>query len=214
MNDGRIGLSVPAQLTTVSTVSSLDDRRKILALQARADELEVRLAAALRTVQPVLSVQRDACRHYGVTLVSDNTPSITCRECGAELDPFDVLRRLAHEETVFCHSLSDLREERRKLGEETERLKAKRSAVARDIRRSKDEPPAGLAARLRAGDVGELMIRRVGKTHEWLVSAKHAIAGTGYHGRVDGPESRSHGTLEDALETVLVAMAGLPEALP
>ena len=206
MSDDRITLSVPRVVQTVepAPLSSLDDRRRIRTLEAQVQELEGRLAAALRTVQPAMEIDRSGCHHYGGTIVDDDAPRILCKECGEKLDPYAVLRRLAHEETRFCYSLNALREEQKRLAEEVEALKRKRGEQQRKIRRGADAPPAGLAARMREAKVGALHLDRAGKTPDWTVSAWPERAGrTEPRGR--GVQAR--GPLEDAIEGVLAEMA-------
>jgi phage shock protein A len=115
-------------------IVSLDDRRRIRELEAQRDDLERKLAAALDRANPAITYQRDECYHHGAPKVSDRTPSVTCGDCGAELDPYDVLRKIAHREFNFCYQLNALREEAARLDAEVKRLKASRSRLKRQAR--------------------------------------------------------------------------------
>lgn len=124
--------------TPIAEVSNIDDRRRIRDLEAKSADLERKLADALLAAQgrarPALEYTRDECYHYGAPKVSDQTPSVTCGDCGVELDPYDVLRAIAHREFNFCYQLNALREESRRLQDEIKRLKATRARLRRELK--------------------------------------------------------------------------------
>jgi hypothetical protein len=130
----------PPSVEPQPEISSLTDRRKIAALEARAADLEHKLAAAMSVVKPSLAIERAGCHHFGVPLVSDRTPTVTCSDCGAALDPYEVLRKIAHREVNFCYQLNDLRAEARTLAAEVARLKAQRARLRRTAKAASSCP--------------------------------------------------------------------------
>jgi hypothetical protein len=118
----------------IADVSSLSDRRRIASLEASKADLERKLAEAMGRARPALDLKHDDCRHFGAPQVHDHTESVTCVDCGAELNPYDVLRKIAHREFNFCYQLNLLREEAERLGVEVKRLKATRSRLGREAR--------------------------------------------------------------------------------
>lgn len=112
-------------------VSSLTDRRRIASLEAAKADLERRLAEAMSVAKPAMAYKRDDCLHFGTPQVSDRTPEVTCGDCGAALDPYEVLRKIAHREVNFCYTLNDLRKEAKQLAEDVKRLKATRARLRR-----------------------------------------------------------------------------------
>ncbi len=128
---------------------SLDDRRKIKDLEAKNADLEKKLAAALNTVQPQLTTVRGDCLHFGGFTVSDTELEVNCKPCGAKMDPYEVLRMIAHRETNFCYTLNSLRTEAHQLRNEVAKLKAARARMRRTVRSAEDVPPAGIGAIMR-----------------------------------------------------------------
>ena len=116
----------------LTSISSLGDRRRIAELEEANAELRERLAESADPDRPAMSIERAGCAHYGETQVRENEESITCVGCGAELNPYEVLRRIAHREVMFCYTLARLREEAEQLNEEVKRLKATRSRMRRE----------------------------------------------------------------------------------
>lgn len=115
-------------------ISDLTDRRRILELEAKNAELEATLAL-LRGEQPGLILQRTGCHHHGGFTVHDLVEKATCNECGADVSPWIILRKIAHRETNFLHTLEDKRKEASKLAKEIERLKAVRQRVRAQIKK-------------------------------------------------------------------------------
>lgn len=51
------------------------------------------------------------------------------------MDPYVVLRKIAHREVNFCYTLNGLRDEKKNLTAEVEKLKAQRSSLKSQIKR-------------------------------------------------------------------------------
>ena len=83
-----------------------------------------------------LTIDRGECRHYGQAVISDdhNPDSLTCSDCGEEINPYEFIRRIAHREVNFCFTRNALREEANELAAEVKRLKARRSDLRRKER--------------------------------------------------------------------------------
>lgn len=131
-------IPAPGDTDPVPEIASIGDRRRIRELELQRDDLERKLAAALERAQPAITYSRDECYHFGAPKVSDRTPSVTCGDCGAELDPYEVLRKIAHREFNFCYQLNALRDEATRLVADVKRLKAQRSRLARQARSNSD----------------------------------------------------------------------------
>jgi hypothetical protein len=140
-------------------VVSLDDRRKIRDLEASKADLERRLAEALGRVQPAMErAAHTACYHSGGFVVEDELLQVTCAQCGAICEPYEVLRKIAHREVNFCYTLNSLRTEAERLRAEVEKLKAARSRIRRRVRGQDDVPPAGIAAMMREHRIYQLQL--------------------------------------------------------
>lgn len=113
-------------------VTSIGDRRRILELEAANEDLKRKLAQAMKVVKPSLVLERAGCHHFGTPLVYDREEKVECGECGATLNPYEVLRRIAHAEMNFCHQLNDLRKEAERLVGEVKTLKAARARLRRE----------------------------------------------------------------------------------
>lgn len=130
-------------------VVSLDDRRRIKDLEAKNAILEQQLAEAKGLIKPAIERERGECLHHGGYTVSDDDMRVSCKLCGEEVDPYEVLRRIAHREVNFCYTLNSLRKEAEQLRAEVERLKAARSRIRRRVRGSEDVSGTGLAQLMR-----------------------------------------------------------------
>lgn len=118
------------------TVINLSDRRKITALQAQVADLEAKLAEASSVVRPALTKKlHTECYHQGVFEVADHELEVTCQVCGAKMDPYEVLRKIAHREVNFAYTMNHLRKERDTLTRDIERLKSKLSRLKTATRR-------------------------------------------------------------------------------
>lgn len=125
----------------VREMTSLDDRRRIRSLEAQMADLEAKLAEAKSVLRPALDAKHSSCTHHGAApQIDDHRNEVTCGDCGAVLDPYEILRRIARREVNFCYRTNSLREEQAKLEREVSALKARRAALKRDLRRS--EPGA------------------------------------------------------------------------
>lgn len=58
--------------------------------------------------EPFLRRKRSSVCPHDEADVDDDLPSLTCRACGAELDPWWFLRRLAHEEIGLFEQMDRL----------------------------------------------------------------------------------------------------------
>jgi hypothetical protein len=110
------------------TVHSLGDRRRIRELEAQIAKLEERLGLAIGTLTPGLTRKHGECFHSGSFEVSDTDMVVTCKACGERIDPYVVLRKIAHREVNFCYTLASLRAESAQLEKS---IKAGRSTLSR-----------------------------------------------------------------------------------
>lgn len=117
-------------------VVNIGDRRRIRELEVQAEDLSRRLAEALGRAQPGISkAMPSECYHHGSFEVEDHKLEVNCKQCGALMDPYVVLRKIAHREVNFCYTLNGLRDEKVKLTVEVEKLKALRSSLKSQIKR-------------------------------------------------------------------------------
>lgn len=111
--------------------------------EAALEELPVRTKREARTCWH---------RQHG-TFVAESARAVTCRGCGAALDPIEVLAWIAHDRENLVHAGRCLRSERDYLEQEVEKLKRQeRNAKARIRRaRSRREDAAALEAAVSVG---------------------------------------------------------------
>lgn len=88
-------------------------------------------------IKPGIKYERHGCNHMGTTVVSDTIERVTCSECGCDLNPYVLLRRIAHREMNFCYGMESLRREANDLRDEVGKLKALRSRLRSDIKKAK-----------------------------------------------------------------------------
>lgn len=69
------------------------------------------------------------------------TNSVTCKACGCELAPMDVLREFANSERVFVAGLEHLRTEKKQLAAEVDGLKKQRSSLRSQVRKKGGDVP-------------------------------------------------------------------------
>lgn len=117
------------RVSELPEIRSLGDARRIQSLEAANADLERRLAQANAVVRPTMETPLPDCRHFGTPQVSQNLPEVTCGDCGKAMDPYVILRAIAHREMNFCHSINDLRKEQRDLLAEVKKLKAARARL-------------------------------------------------------------------------------------
>jgi hypothetical protein len=131
-----------------ASVVSLDDRRKIRALEAANADLERKLAEARGQLKPQLERTFDAdhCMHAGGFWVSDNLEQIRCKICESVINPYEALRKIAHRETNFCYTLNSLRTEVAELTKQRDRLKGQTSRLKTAKRKAEDPPVATIEA--------------------------------------------------------------------
>lgn len=191
-------------------VTSITDRRRIKQLEAQVEVLERRLGTALDRAQPGLEKKLgEQCHHHGAFEVADHDMSITCKVCGAEMDPYVVLRKIAHREVNFCYTLNALREETSRLTAEIPKLKAKRSTLKREVRRGQDVEVNKLGELMRAHDAKAFVV-------QWWGGAWHAAFRTSY-GMVNVTDPKQKvvaaGTIEEAVAIAIEALV-LRETAP
>lgn len=117
-------------------IVSLGDRRRIRELETQVASLDRQLAAALDRAAPGLTRKlQNECYHHGRFEVEDHTMAVRCMDCDALMDPYVVLRKIAHREVNFCYQLNGLRDEKKRLTEEVTKLKAQRSSLRSQIKR-------------------------------------------------------------------------------
>lgn len=116
-------------------ISSLDDRRKIASLELRIQDLQTRLGEMSGLLVPALADHHASCIHFGRFTVSDNRLEVNCQECGALVDPYFVLRKIAHREVNFCYQINHLRKDRETLGAEVAKLKSQRSSLNQQVKK-------------------------------------------------------------------------------
>ena len=166
---------IRVQLTDTDVeVTSLTDRRKIKALEIQVEDLSAKLARALDRVQPGLSkAPHTECYHRGSFLVSDHNLEVTCKLCGAKMDPYVVLRKIAHREVNFCYQLNDLRAESERLAKEIKTLKAARARLRSQISKATpDTPIATIAETIRRLDAKVFAVKKVSSM--WAATMKLA----------------------------------------
>lgn len=178
-------------------VVSLDDRRRIKDLEAGKADLERRLAEALGRVQPALNRERGQCSHHGGYTVSDTDLEVTCNLCDAKVDPYEVLRSIAHREVNFCYTLNSLRDESERLRKEVDKLKAARGRIRRQVRGTEDTPPAGIAAVMRAHKLYAISVAHMPGGGSAMAVATRSVRDEldGRQLRVDGPDIEAALTL-------------------
>lgn len=154
------------------SVSSLDDRRRIKSLEAQVADLEAKLARASGRVEPALEkIVSDECHHLVGFFVSDHDMEVTCKACGKPMDPYVVLRKIAHREVNFAYTSNSLREEQSALRRENEKLKSQRSSLKRAIvKLTPDTSHVMLGARMRELGADALTLQRVGSS--WWATMK------------------------------------------
>ena len=117
-------------------VFSLGDRRRIRELEVQVEDLGRRLAETSGQLHPGLTKKlANECCHRGRFEVADLLLEVRCIECDALMDPYVVLRKIAHREVNFCYTLNALRLEKETLSKDVERMKAQRSSLRSQLKR-------------------------------------------------------------------------------
>lgn len=130
-------------------VGSLAKERELRELRAANERLkeeltesQKRLVAPLTARMPFEEKQHTfKCGLHPLVEVSLETNSVSCRVCGVELAPLDVLRDYARNERYFVQGLESLREEKKKLSIEVDALKKQRSSLRSQIRKKGGDVP-------------------------------------------------------------------------
>ena len=150
MSDDRLFLNVPApRLPSVREVEvpggtlDLAKERELRKLRHQVESLTAKLATYNGVIElsQITTVNRYEDRHgykcgfHPRVIVSEETRSVTCQACGAELEPMDVLREFARNERRFVESVTGLRQERAKLLEDVAELKKRRSSLRSQVKK-------------------------------------------------------------------------------
>jgi len=84
-------------------------------------------------VQIAAKTRPSSCRHKRSVVLDPDSRTIQCDDCGAFVDPFDVLSgivnreiRLTSSREYLAHEVKKLRDEKRDLDKEVKRLKSQR----------------------------------------------------------------------------------------
>lgn len=116
-------------------------RSKVEMLTEQLSESQKRLVAPLTARMSHEEQHGYKCGRHPVIEVSMETASVTCRVCGAELSPLDVLREYARSERYFVQGLESLRKEKAALAEEVDKLKKYRGSLRSQIRKKGGDVP-------------------------------------------------------------------------
>jgi hypothetical protein len=81
----------------------------------------------VRSIRHSPSAPRQYCKHHAITVDVHNR-AITCRDCGATVDPFDYLNSWAEKEERSVTAIVGLRKEAEGLKAEIDILKRERAA--------------------------------------------------------------------------------------
>lgn len=154
------------------TVTSLTDRRRIKALETQVEDLAAKLAAASGRVKPGLTkVVGAECRHHGSYEVSDHNLEVRCNDCNLLVDPYMVLRQIAHREVNFCYALNALRDESKLLTKQNQALKAKRARLRAQLtKETPDTPIDRVAEIMRSANAEAFGVQRIGGS--WAATMK------------------------------------------
>lgn len=133
-----------------SSISSDDEsdigiRREYKRMKGRLAELERLYATGARNRVPTAtSVQQPPlgakCEFHLHVIVNTHSAEVTCSDCGAPLEPLQVLREFATEERQFAQNLEHLRREKAELHKEIEALKKQRLAMRAKVRKAGGRP--------------------------------------------------------------------------
>lgn len=163
-------------------VVSLTDRRKIRALELQVENLTRDLEEARGAVKPVLNRMRGQCFHSGRFEVADHEPSITCKQCGAVVDPFLVLRKIATRELNFSYQLNALRAEHKELTEAVAKLKGQRTRQRAAVSKATpDVPWADVVAAMKLATAESVLVREItrGQWAAWFYTGKAIVVSAG-----------------------------------
>lgn len=120
--------------------------RQFKAMKARLLELERLYASRFQYQVPTTTIAvRDTalgakCQLHLHVKVSMHAARVECADCGAPLDPLQVLREFACEERHFADQLEHLRQEKADLGKEIEALKKQKQNLRNQVRRAGGKP--------------------------------------------------------------------------
>lgn len=126
--------------------SDVGIRRQWKAMKARLLELEHLYASRFQFQVPTAtSVTKPSfldgkCSLHLRVKVSMHKAVVECSDCGAPLDPLQVLREFARGERHFANQLEHLRQEKANLGMEVEALKKQKQNLRGQIRKAGAKP--------------------------------------------------------------------------
>ena len=186
------------------TVHSLGDRRRIRDLEAQVAKLEERLAGALSNPVPGLTRHHGECFHSGSFEVSDTDMVVTCKGCGERVDPYVVLRKIAHREVNFCYTLASLRAESARLDKETKAARATLSRLrAQIMAKTPDVGVDELAAFIERVEAEAFVVQRVAGSWASSFRFRDGFRGTRdiYGGKANGCAVAIRGAMEKATPT-------------
>lgn len=133
----------PPSLSAAEDVDDLGRMRELKRMRARLSELETLYASRFRFQVPTALSTREQVKRCSVhphVVVDDHAAKVTCSECGAQLDPLDVLRQFARHERSFAFTLEHLRHEKDGLTKEITELKRQKSQLRSAIRKAGGKP--------------------------------------------------------------------------
>lgn len=126
--------------------SDIGIRRQWKQMRARLAELERLYASRFQYQVPTTTIAvRDTalgakCQLHLHVKVSMHAARVECADCGAPLDPLQVLREFAREERHFADQLEHLRQEKANLGKEIEALKKQKQNLRNQVRKAGGTP--------------------------------------------------------------------------
>lgn len=186
------------------TVHSLGDRRRIRDLEAQIAQLEQRLADSISNPVPGLTRKHGECFHSGTFEVSDTDMRVTCKACGEQIDPYVVLRKIAHREVNFCYTLASLRAESKQLEASIKRARTTLSRLKATIRtKTPDVGADELAAFMDRVEAEAFVVQRVGGSWASSFRFRDGFRGTKdiYGGKATGAAVAIRGAMEKAEPT-------------
>lgn len=159
IDKGKPNLSEPISLAKERELRQL--RQRCADLTEALSERDKTLVAQIQS-REWHEEEHHKCGFHPAVDVSMETNSVTCRVCGAELAPLDVLREIAQGERRFVQNINGLRKEKGELSKEIESLKRQLSTLKSKVRRSAGYDPAdhkGEVARYTARGYYELLAK-------------------------------------------------------
>jgi len=125
--------------------SDIGIRRQFRAMKARLAELEHLYASRYQHQVPTTTRVGGThlggkCQIHMHVVVDMHAAVVECADCGAPLDPLQVLREFAREERHFADQFEHLRKEKADLGTEIEALKKQKQNLRNAVRKAGGKP--------------------------------------------------------------------------